>query len=90
MTGSSWYSLTSTRASPPPASFSEISVLAPDSECRIFSSAFGSTAIGVASRLPPSRRAVDHRRHPPAAARPPRLVLPERVARRRFEYRFHI
>ncbi len=32
-----------------PASFSEISVFAPDSECRIFRSAFGLTAIGVAS-----------------------------------------
>ena len=42
-------------ASPAPASFSEISVFAPDSECRIFSSAFGSTAIGVAlpCRSPP-------------------------------------
>ena len=51
VTGSSWYSLTSTRASPAPASFSEMSVLAPDSECRICSSAFGSTAIGVAALL---------------------------------------
>ncbi len=32
VTGSSWYSFTSTFVSPPPGSFSEISVLAPDSE----------------------------------------------------------
>src|ERR1700726_4924546 len=34
-----------------------MSVLAPDSECRIFRSAFGSTAIGVASRPSPYRTA---------------------------------
>ena len=76
--------------SPAPASFSEISVLAPDSECRILSSAFGSTAIGVAVRLaPPLDGAVDDGRHAPLAARAPGFVLPECVARRGFEYCFH-
>jgi hypothetical protein len=46
-------SLTSTRASPVPASFSEISVFKPDWECRIFNSALGATEIGVASLLSP-------------------------------------
>ena len=73
-----------------PSSFSEISVFAPDSECRIFSSAFGSTAIGVAVRLRLRRRAVEHRRHLALAARAPRFVLAERVARCRFEYGFHV
>ena len=76
--------------SPAPASFSEISVLAPDSECRIFSSAFGSTAIGVASWLAASPAApYSTAGTRPVAARPPRLVLAERVPRRGFEYRFH-
>ena len=78
------------RVSPAPASFSEISVLAPDSECRILSSAFGSTAIGVAALLAPSPAApYTHRRHASRAAGAPRLVLAERVARCCFEYRFH-
>ena len=34
-TGSSWYSLTSTRVSPAPSNFSEISVFTPECECRI-------------------------------------------------------
>ena len=53
VTGSSWKSFTRTRLSPAPASFSEISVFWPASECRILSSAFGWTAIGVAPLPPP-------------------------------------
>ena len=45
----------------------------------------------VASRLAPSPDdAVEHPGTRPAAARPPRFVLPECVARSRFEYGFHL
>ena len=65
-------------------------VFAPDCEWRIFISAFGSTAIDIASGLPLARRpAVQHRGQLAFAAQAARFVLAEPGSRDGFEYCFH-
>ena len=81
----SWYSLTSTRASRRAVDLQRDQRVDADCECRIRSSAFGSTASDSAWR----GLAVEHRRNLALAAQAAGFVLAESIAADGFECRFH-
>ena len=65
-------------------------VLAPDSECRIFDSALGSTVTGMAcSAIPPDAGPVDNGGQPAGRAMTPRLILALVRPLLRYQCRFH-